>query len=81
MKVMFWNVRGLGKAHRRSLVRKHILSDNLEVVALQKTIKRDFEDWELRELAGNQDFLWFWTPSKGHSGGMLMGVNSGNLEV
>jgi exonuclease III len=59
MKIMFWNVRGIGKSHRRSLVRGHILADNLEIVALQETIKQDFEDWELRELAGNQDFSWF----------------------
>jgi len=81
MKVMFWNVRGLGKPHRRSLVRKHILSDNLEVVALQETIKQNFDDWELKELAGNQDFTWFWSPSKGHSGGMMIGVNRERLEV
>jgi hypothetical protein len=57
------------------------MTDNLEVVALQETIKQDFKDWELRELAGNQDFSWFWSPSRGHSGGMMIGVNIGNLEV
>lgn len=81
MKVMFWNVRALGKSNRRSLVRKHILADNLEIVALQETIKHDFEDWELKELAGSQDFSWFWSPSKGHSGGMILGVNCDNLVV
>ena len=81
MKIMFWNVRGMGKSSRRSLVKDHIISDSLEVVALQETIKQNFEDWELRELAGNQDFSWFWSPSKGHSGGMMIGINLGNLEV
>jgi hypothetical protein len=57
------------------------MTDNLEVVALQETIRQNFEDWELRELAGNQDFSWFWSPSKGHSGGMMIGINVGNLEV
>jgi exonuclease III len=81
MKVMFWNVRGLGRGSRRSLVRNHIISDNLEVVALQETIKQNFEDWELRELAGNQSFSWCWSPSKGHSGGMMIGIRSDSLEV
>lgn len=81
MKIFFWNVRGLGKSFRRSLVRKHIISDNLEVVALQETIKQEFEDWELRELSGNQNFSWCWTPSEGHSGGMMIGVNVEVLEV
>ena len=78
---MFWNVRGLGKPYRRSLVRKHVCTDNLEVVALQETIKQNFEDWEIKELAGNQVFAWLWSPSKGHSGGMMIGVNLEKLEV
>lgn len=72
---------GLGKSHRRSLVRNHIISENLDMVALQETIKQDFEDWELKELADSQDFSWFWTPSKGHSAGMIMGVKTEVLEV
>jgi len=81
MKFMFWNVRGLGTSYRRSLVRKHILSDNLEIVALQETIKRDFDDGDLKDLAGAHPFSWLWTPSKGHSGGMILGVNSESLEI
>lgn len=69
MKIFFWNVRGLGKSYRRSLVGKHIISDNLEMVALQETMKQDFKDWEIKEMLGNQDFSWSWSPSKGHSGG------------
>jgi hypothetical protein len=53
----------------------------LEVVALQETIKQNFEDWEIKELAGNQVFAWLWSPSKGHSGGMMIGVNLEKLEV
>lgn len=77
MKIIFWNVRGLGKSYRRSLVRKHILFDNLEIVALQETIKQDFDDGELKELAGSQNFSWYWSPS----GGLILGVNNDNLEV
>lgn len=81
MKFLFWNVRGLGKSHRRSLVRNHILNENLDLVALQETIKQDFEDWELKELAGNIDFNWLWTPARVYSGGMIMGVRVESFEV
>lgn len=45
MKILFWNVRGLGKSYRRNLVRNHILQEDVDIVALQETIKQDFEDW------------------------------------
>lgn len=44
MKVMFWNVRGLGKSYRRSLVKDHVIQEDLDVVAIQETIKQDFSD-------------------------------------
>jgi exonuclease III len=52
---MFWNVRGLGKAYRRSLVKNHVIQD-LDVIALQETIKQDFDDLELKDIVGNRDF-------------------------
>ena len=59
----------------------HILNENLDLVALQETIKQGFEDWELKELAGNIDFKWLWIPARGHSGGMIMGVRAESFEV
>jgi len=81
MKVMFWNVRGLGKSYRRSLVKNHVIQEDLDAVALQETIKSDFVDWELKEMAGNKDFVWSWIPAKGHSGGLLTGVKTDILEM
>jgi hypothetical protein len=49
-------VRGLGKPYRRNWVKEHIMLEDLDVVALQETIKQDFSDSELKELAGNKDF-------------------------
>ena len=81
MKLMFWNVRGLGKTHRRSLVRDHVLSESLDLIALQETIKQSFDDWELKDLAGNIDFNWIWNPSRGHSRGLIMGVRTESFEI
>lgn len=77
MKIMFWNVRGLGTSHRRSFIKNHILSENLDVVAVQETIKQSFLDWELKELSGPQNFSRFWSPSRGHSGGDADGSELG----
>ena len=59
----------------------HILTEDLDIVAIQETIKNDFTDSELKELSGNRDFNWMWVPAKGHSGGILTGVRTDELEV
>lgn len=37
-------------------MKDHIFAEDLDVVALQETIKQDFTDIELRELSGSRDF-------------------------
>lgn len=81
MRILFWNVRGLGKAYRRSWVKNHILSEDLDIVALQETIKQDFSDFELKEMAGNRYFSWVWSPARGHSGGLITGINMEVFEL
>lgn len=81
MKIFFWNVRGLGKVYRRHWVKDHILTEDLDVVALQETIKQDFSDLELKDMARNKDFVWDWVPTRGHSGGLLTGINNENFEL
>lgn len=81
MKIFFWNVRGLGKSHKRNWVRDHILQEDLKIVALQETIKQDFADWELKEMAANKDFSWNWVPTRGHSGGLMLGIRNDNPEL
>jgi hypothetical protein len=49
--------------------------EDLDIVAIQETIKADFLDIELKELSGDKDFQWVWTPAKGHSGGLITGIN------
>lgn len=81
MRLLFWNVRGLGKAYRRGWVKEHIFANDLDVIAIQETIKRDFSDSKLRDLSSNKDFVWHWVPAKGHSGGLLTGVRVDDLEM
>lgn len=57
MRYMFWNVRGLGTAHRRGLVLKHIIQENLDCVGIQETIKQEFSDQELKDMSGTMDFV------------------------
>lgn len=81
MRIMIWNARGLGKTYRRSLVKNHIIQEDLDVMAIQETIKQHFSDWELKEMVGNRDFLWFCQSARGHSRGLIVGVKSEMFEV
>lgn len=81
MRIMFWNIRGLGKAYRRIWVKEHILVEDLDVVAIQETIKHDFSDFKLKEMAGNKDFCWLWVPSRGHSGGLITGIKVDDFDL
>lgn len=80
MRALFWNVRGLGKPYRRNWVKDHIMIEDLDVVALQETIKSDFSDSELKEISGNREFCWVWAPARGHSSGLLTGIKVDEFE-
>jgi hypothetical protein len=75
MKFMFWNVRGLGKPPRRQ-VRELIEEERLDGIGLQETIKVDFTNRELMEIAGSSQFRWIWQGARGQSGGILVGASS-----
>ena len=81
MKILMWNVRGLGKPARRRQVREHIFQEKIDVVGLQETVKGDFSDQDLQDLAGGLQFTWVWLPARGHSGGILLGARVDTLEV
>lgn len=62
-------------------MKDHIFAEDLDVVALQETIKQDFTDIELRELSGSRDFNWVWVPARGHLVGILTGVSVDEIEI
>jgi exonuclease III len=78
---MFWNIGGFGRPTRRNLIRDYISSEGLDGIGLQETMKKDFTQRELDEIFGGRPFRWVWNESRGHSGGLLMGVKEGQLEV
>jgi exonuclease III len=81
MRIMMWNVRGLGKAARRRQTRDYISQERIDIIGLQETIKSDFSDKELAEIAGGVSFSWVWLEAKGKSGGILVGVKKDPFEL
>lgn len=81
MKILFWNIRGLGNAGRRKLLVELVSKYAFDCICLQETTKTSFRQRELDRFAGQKDMHWFWVPCVGHSGGMLMGVDKGMATV
>ena len=81
MRILSWNVRGLGKKARKRQVRDYVTKEKIDIVGLQETMKQDFTDHDLHELAGGANLIWFWLPATRKSGGILLGVNYDSLEV
>lgn len=81
MKIIFWNIRGLGSAGRRGQFKDLMRHHHFEVVCLQETIIKEFSAHVLSDLVNGQDFSWVWTEAEGHSGGTLTGVKNGDIEL
>ena len=81
MKGIFWNSHGL-----RDLAKHRFLHDtaqlhNLDFISILETDRHDYSTECLNNFCANSNFLWHWTPPRGMSGGILLGVNLSNFVV
>ena len=81
MNCLFWNIRGMGKPARVRQLKELLIQHQIDMVGVQETIKQDFTPRELDNLSSGGSFNWHWIASKGHSGGILMGVREDILQV
>lgn len=81
MKILFWNVRGLGNSARRGLLKEMIKLRDIDIVGLQETKRENFSNRELNSFQGSKTFSWAWKTSRGASGGILLGVNTDKVEL
>ena len=54
---------------------------NLDFLAIFETGRRDFSVSLLNRLSGGINFTWVSWPPRGHFGGILLGVNTGTMDV
>lgn len=71
---LVWNCRGLKKRGVSTYLKDLILEHQFHFVGLQETMIANCDDSLLRKFDPSQEFLWMWNPSKGKSGGILVGV-------
>ena len=56
-------------------------NEGIDAVGIQETIKADFRHHELLVIDPLERFVWHWSPARGHSGGMLLGLSNAYFEV
>ena len=80
MRILSWNVRGLGSKKARSIVKGFLRSQDPDIVLLQET-KR--ENWDKRFLVSiwtERDREWTFLPACGASGGVVIIWDSNKFE-
>lgn len=72
MKILSWNVRGLGGVEKRRYVKECLWKYHLDMVIFQETKKDKIVPLLIRSLVGQNSFEWIDIPVVGVAGGMLM---------
>jgi exonuclease III len=57
MKILFWNIKGLGNEGRRKLLVELIDKHSFDCICLQETIKSSFRQRELEMFDGQKDMF------------------------
>lgn len=81
MKMFIWNIRGIWKSASVRQLRELVAQEHVDVVGIQETIKQSFSSNEPESLAPDGMLCCNWLPSRGHLGGILMGVKEYCLQV
>ena len=64
-----------------SFLKNLILEQKFHFIGLQEVMPSDLHDNVLKEIDPVQSNLWKWIPSRGKSGGILVGINIEFLDV
>jgi len=81
MKIISWNVRGLGGFEKRKKVRKLVGEKKPLLMCLQKTKLMQIDDYVCASLWGNSSHGYFYRPSVGASDGLLILWDTEEVEI
>lgn len=78
--ILCWNVRGINRADKWPLIRNKIDESNCEIICFQETKKEQFDPSFIRNFAPKKFDKFFFSPSVGASGGILVAWNGSLFE-
>lgn len=71
MKILSWNVRGLGRSYKRHLVKDVILSVNVDIICLQESKLQEIHSSIWRSTGGLRFSFFYYILVQGTSGGII----------
>ncbi|KAL8488622.1 hypothetical protein ACS0TY_024783 [Phlomoides rotata] len=71
MKVMSYNVRGLGQRMKRMDVKQKIIQNRIEFCCIQESKIEEMEEKIGNDLWYNKEYDWVWREAEGRSGGII----------
>jgi exonuclease III len=75
MRGVFWNNNGLRDQAKFRFLFDSTKEHQLDFIAILETKRKDFTALELAHFSANKNYSWNWSPTRGHSGGILLDVN------
>ncbi|XXG89343.1 hypothetical protein AAC387_Pa12g1363 [Persea americana] len=72
MKIFSWNVRGLGGAARRLVVKETLRSNKVQIALIQETKLSSMSNKIVREVWGSKYLRWIAIDAVGSAGGILL---------
>lgn len=81
MKILYWNVRGLGDVRKRGMIKDILKKIGPDMVVIQETKKENFDRKDVSSIWGSKFKEWVFLPSLGRSGGMVVVWNTKSVEV
>ncbi|XP_026384378.1 uncharacterized protein LOC113279961 [Papaver somniferum] len=81
LKILSWNLRGLGQDEKIIAVRNEIRRNNVTICSIQKSKKEIVDDSLIRSLWGNIGCNYLHVPSAGASGGIIVMWNDGVVHM
>lgn len=74
-------MRGFGGDDKQRFLREMVFDMKIDFLGLQETMRQTYSRNDLQKICAGRDFHWHHTPSRGKSGGLLMGINYTTLDV
>ena len=81
MKIVSWNVRGVGSLRKRGIIKNYLNKVNLDIVVLQETKKEDLDERWVQSLWKARFRNLVALPSLGRAGGIIVMWDRKKTEV
>ncbi|KAK9930653.1 hypothetical protein M0R45_027684 [Rubus argutus] len=81
MRIVTWNVRGLGSKRKRSMIRNLVVSSGADIIILQETKMAKIERRLVSSIWGVRFKEWVSIPAIGRSGGLVVIWNTRSVSV